>query len=138
MGESPEQQISCVSAYFTHILKAKTQLFSKLCVSSTLEIFLTPNCQFLPRVSFVYNQNGACIKMSSQVKPNSTIVILCLPKPDHPVIGGMCNKYGIPYYLYDLLVLVFICNLTKTPAVCKAVCKKNIKTKVENSPPPYG
>ena len=116
-----EQQISWVSAYFTHILKAKTQLFSKLCVSRTLDIFLIPNCEFLPSVSFVYNQNGACIKMSSQVKPNSTIVKLCLPKPDHL---GMCNKYCIPYYLYGLLVLVFICILTKTPAVCKAVCKK--------------
>ena len=82
-----EQQISCVSAYFTHISKAKTQLFSKLCVSRTLDIFLIPNCEFLPSVSFVYNQNGACIKTSSQVKPNSTIVILCLPKPDHPLIG---------------------------------------------------
>ena len=81
-----EQQISCVSAYFTHILKAKTQLFSKLCVSRTLDIFLIPNCVFLPSVSFVYNQNGACIKMSSQVKPNSTIVKLCLPKPES-VIG---------------------------------------------------
>ena len=57
-----EQQISCVSAYFTPILKAKTQLFSKLCVSCTLDIFLIPNCEFLPSVSFVYNQNGACIK----------------------------------------------------------------------------
>ena len=82
-----EQQISCVSAYFTHISKAKTQLFSKLCVSRTLDIFLIPNCEFLPSVSFVYNQNGACIKTSSQVKPNSTIIILCLPKPDHPVIA---------------------------------------------------
>ena len=75
------------TTYFTHILKAKTQLFSKLCISRTLDIFLIPNCEFLPSLSFVYNQNGACIKMSSQVKPNSTIVKLCLPKPDHPVIG---------------------------------------------------
>ena len=37
-----EQQISCVSAYFTHTVKAKTQLFSKLCVSRMLDIFSSP------------------------------------------------------------------------------------------------
>ena len=97
-----EQQISCVSAYFTHISKAKTQLFSKLCVSRTLDIFLIPNCEFLPSVSFVYNQNGACIKTSSQVKHNSTIVIYyAFLNRITPISAiGMCNKYGIPYYLY--------------------------------------
>ena len=57
----PEQQISCVSAYFTHTVKAKTQLFSKLCVSRTLDIFLIRNCEYLPSVSISCLQSKRCI-----------------------------------------------------------------------------
>ena len=56
-----EQQISCVSAYFTHTVKAKTQLFSKLCVSRTLDIFLIRNCEYLPSASISCLQSKRCI-----------------------------------------------------------------------------
>ena len=52
---------------FYSYCKSKIQLFSKVCVSRTLDIFLIRNCEYLPSVSAV-NGNSAFIKMSSQVK----------------------------------------------------------------------
>ena len=73
---------------FYSYCKSKNPIIFKTMVSRTLDIFLIRNCEYLPSVSISCLQSKRCtfIKMSSQVKPNSTIVKLCLPILDHPVI----------------------------------------------------